>query len=184
MDLPLFPIIYYSQLIADDEDLEDGEIDESDEDVILVSESKAPKSNVPELTTPVIVINSDPVKPEKSNYSKKSSNSSKSSKNVFGNNEDDFASSIENAIANALKKDGVEPPQPNIKKHQEHKDFVVLDGSPDNRNNRRKERWNTEDRKRRKKQKKEKTRDRQARVSVFILINQFMTILINFLSIT
>ncbi|CAO1358118.1 unnamed protein product [Diamesa hyperborea] len=136
---PIFPIIYYSHLIADDdEDLEDGEIDESDEDVILVSEIKAPKSNVTELTTPVIVINSDPVKPEKSNYSKKSSNSSKSSKATFGNNEDDFASNIENAIANALKKD-------------------------DNRNNRRKERWNTEDRKRRKKQKKEKNRDRQAR---------------------
>lgn len=164
--IPFFSIISYSQLIADDEDLEDGEIDESDEDVILVSEIKAPKSNAIELTTPIIIINSDPVKPEKSNYSKKSSNSIKSSKNVFGNSEDDFAYNIENAIANALKKDGVEPPQPNIKKHQEHKDLVVLDGSPDNRSNRRKERWNTEDRKRRKKQQKEKKRDKQARVSL------------------
>ena len=146
----------------EDDDLEDGEIDESDEEVILVSETKAPEQpKIIEQKNHVSTLN----KNTELKSSKSTNNNNKSSKSNYDNNED-FITTIEKQIANALKKDGIEPPQPNIKKQShENKDIVVLDDNSDEKRNSSR----SYDRRKRRKQRKEKNREKSARVNLIIL---------------
>lgn len=139
--------------MIEEEDLEDGEIEDDDEAEDCVA---------------VAVKLPDPPKPEKesshhkrkpspeSHHSKKSSATSSSTRKDKGNvEEDDFMSKIENALAEGLKKSGIEPPMPNVKKQSE----------PDQEPDRRQGRSNRKRRKPRKPDRKEQKRDSSSRVS-------------------
>lgn len=138
--------------MIDEEDLEDGEIEDDDEveDCVVVA-VKPP----------------DPPKPEKesshhkrkqsleSHHSKKTPATSSSTRKDKGNvDEDDFMSKIENALAEGLKKSGIEPPMPNVKKQSEP------DQEPDRRQGR-----NNHKRPKRKPDRKEQKRDSGSRVN-------------------
>jgi hypothetical protein len=106
--------------MIEDEDLEDGEI-ESDgetEDCVVVEVVKPPEPPKPTEKS------SSPQKKKSSpdshhSKSKSSGASSSSRKDKNNHDEDDFMSKIENALAENLKKSGIEPPMPSVKKHVE-----------------------------------------------------------------
>ncbi|KAM7346382.1 suppressor of sable RNA-binding protein isoform 1-T4 [Cochliomyia hominivorax] len=152
---------------VDDEDLEDGEIDDSDdeqtkdEDVILVSNSKADASPVKtkpltnnENVVTVIDSSSDtaPTPPPSV------VNQIKSKKPTPV--EDDHASSIENAIAMALKKKGIEPTIPKVLENKlrqsEEKDEVPGPGQGQSKSSRRRKRKKQREEKEKEKERKEK----------------------------
>lgn len=105
----------------EDEDLEDGEIEDDDDEII----EQKPVFSMPATIENKSMIESAKNSSEKSPSSsqKKSSSSevskkSSSSKKDKGNQDEDedFMSSIESQIASVLKKDGVEPPMPSLTK--------------------------------------------------------------------
>lgn len=124
----------------DDDDLEDGEIEDDDDEVIVIPDKPAelPKKEE-KLSSP----NSSPRKDrekdkdkdkgrnrdrkdkDKSKKSRESDKDTKRAKERRNFVEDDFASSIESQLASVLKKDGVEPPMPSVKKTAE--ESVVID---------------------------------------------------------
>lgn len=75
--------------------------------------------------------------------SKKTGSSSRNDKNPGQIEDDDFMSNIEAQIANVLKKDGVEPPMPTIRKldldHENDNDRKVGRGAGTRKRRRRKE---------------------------------------------
>lgn len=127
-----------------DEEMEDGEIDDDDEepDECLKAEKNSfvPDASVSETLKSVEKLPSPQKKTELEPHNKKAS------KDKNNQDEEDFATSVEHAIANALKKEGVEPPLPSIKKYHE------LEPEPERRQNR-----NNRKRKKRKDQKREKS---------------------------
>lgn len=160
---------------VDDEDLEDGEIDDSDEatkdeDVILVANTKAEESpvknkllndntnkqfNSNENIVTVIDSSSDtaPTPPPTT------LNQIKSKKPCPV--EDDHASSIENAIAMALKKKGIEPTIPKVLEsklqHNEDKEGEVPGpGQGQSKSSRRRKRKKQREEKEKEKERKEK----------------------------
>ncbi|CRL01258.1 CLUMA_CG014472, isoform B [Clunio marinus] len=136
-------------IIIEDEDLEDGEIEDDDtEDCIVV-----------EVIKPAEIIKSD----DKDEHKKKSSSSDKKSSSSSlnrkekgkDNEEDDFMSNIEQMIAEGLKKSGIEPPMPNVKKQMEP------DSAQDRRTSRNsRKRKNRRDRKEQKRENSSKKRSR------------------------
>lgn len=146
-----------------DDDLEDGEIEDDDEEVVLVETAPAkPKvleksEEAKQETKPV------ETKKEKEN----SSNKEKSEKNKDKDKsdkkrpkeketskkrrnfmEDDFASSIESQLASVLKKDGVEPPLPSVKRRTpdlEEDEKMDEDRRDDRRSRKRKKKNNKKD---------------------------------------
>jgi hypothetical protein len=104
--------------MVEEEDLEDGEI-ESDgetEDCVVVEVKPPPEiPKAPEKSSPP-----SKKKSPSDSHSKSSKSSGSSSRKEKGNHdEDDFMSKIENALAENLKKSGIEPPMPSVKKHVE-----------------------------------------------------------------
>ena len=96
-----------------DDDLEDGEIEDDDDDTVEIVKPPSPKPTIKETEE----------KHQKS-PEKRSSDSRKSSsrKERISQDEDDFMSNIESQIAQVLKKDGVEPPMPSIKRPKQESD--------------------------------------------------------------
>ncbi|KAH8366641.1 hypothetical protein KR084_009519 [Drosophila pseudotakahashii] len=120
------------------EDLEDGEIDDDDEEEeqqpppkIQVQKKVSPadeevqfvgvevKNKVADEDVVYMGLSADPAGPQNSNSSK-----SKKPRPL----EDDHASSIENAIANALKKKGIEPPMPRMRSSNQDTGDLSLEG--------------------------------------------------------
>lgn len=125
--------------MSEHEDLEDGEIEDDEEDVIVISDTPetsnlqtAPICAVPPTddwddTSNLHNVEEKVQKAKKpiENKSRRGSdtNASKPSKRSKpGPVVDDWATSVENAIANALKKDGVQPPMPSISNRHEEND--------------------------------------------------------------
>lgn len=106
MKMPIFVQNFSAmEATAEDDDLEDGEIEDDDE-VIEIKPEPAPKEKESHKKTPL---------------SDKKSSSSKRSRIVENNeDEEDIASSIANAIAENLKRQGIEPPMPNVQKKSDH----------------------------------------------------------------
>ncbi|KAG5675921.1 hypothetical protein PVAND_005779 [Polypedilum vanderplanki] len=127
-----------------EEDLEDGEIESDDDDVAAVSAQTANKTNEAGSSSSNKSKNENesPSPQRKSSDNKRSSKKSKSSSGANKSDEDDFMSSIESKIANVLKKEGVEPPMPNIQKKPEEKE-----PEPPKSRNRKRRRENRKDRK-------------------------------------
>lgn len=93
--------------MIEEDDLEDGEIEDDEEpEEVAVPAAKAVS----------IETKSQKSSPEKksSTESKKQSSSSRKERSL--QDEDDFMSNIESQIASVLKKEGVEPPMPSIKR--------------------------------------------------------------------
>lgn len=120
--------------MVDDEDLEDGEIESDGEtaDCVVVEVKPPPEPEKPK---------------EKSSPSKKKSPSEKSSKSGSSSrkdksnpDEDDFMSKIENALAENLKRGGIEPPMPSVKKHVEPEPEERKPRSRKNRKNKKRDR--------------------------------------------
>lgn len=86
--------------------MEDGEIEDDDE-----NNAEIP---VPVMKPPPAEEKSQRSPEKKSSENKKSSSSSRKDRGLP--DEDDFMSNIESQIASVLKKEGVEPPMPNIKR--------------------------------------------------------------------
>lgn len=140
-------ISFYYSAMVEDEDLEDGEIESDDEgEDCVVVEVKPP----PEM--PKVSEKSSPSKKKSSpdsHSSKSKSSSSTSRKDKVNHDEDDFMSKIENALAENLKKSGIEPPMPNVKKHVEPEPETDRRSGKNNRRRRkRKERNDRKDQKR------------------------------------
>lgn len=151
----MFLFSFYSVMI-EDEDLEDGEI-ESDgeaEDCVVVEVKPPPETPKPAEKSSMHKKKSSPDSHRTSSKSKSSgSSSSRKDKQQNNHDEDDFMSKIENALAENLKKSGIEPPMPSVKKH------VEPDQEADRRTNR-------NSRKRRKrKERKDQKRESGSRVS-------------------
>ena len=120
-------ISFYSVM---DEDLEDGEIEDDEE---LVTEPKPPDESLKMTNTNTKSPSSLKKSSDSNNSSSKKASSSKKDKEKGTHEEDDFMSSIESQIANVLKKEGVEPPMPSIKKTE-------LESEQERKSNRRKRR--------------------------------------------
>jgi hypothetical protein len=130
-----FPFFYQLLLNSklneiDEDDLEDGEIEDDDDEVLIVPEKPvepqpqkieeklpspkaSPKRELKKVKQKSKDKNHDKKDKEKSKKSEKSSKRAKEARSLA---EDDFASSIESQLASVLKKDGVEPPMPSVKK--------------------------------------------------------------------
>lgn len=119
---------FISSMIEDD--LEDGEIEDDDEnngDTVPLPQPSAAK----------LVEEKSQKSPEKKSSDSKKSSSSNSRKERSVQDEDDFMSNIESQIANVLKKEGVEPPMPNIKRPEPESDGERKTGTSKNARKRR-----------------------------------------------
>lgn len=133
--------------MPEDLDLEDGEIEDDDEeaeDCVVVDVKPAEP----------IKVEREPSPKKKSDHKKSSTPSSSSRKDKQNpNDEDDFMSRIESALAEGLKRSGIEPPMPNIKKQE-------ADTEPERRQSR-----NSRKRKRKQEKKEDQKRKEQKRDS-------------------
>lgn len=129
---------------VEDEDLEDGEIEDDDDpdECVIVEPPKPVLPAKAEKTSQSTQKRKS--SPDSHHSNKKSSGTSSSRRDKVNNpEEEDFMTSIENALAAGLKKSGIEPPMPNVKKSVEHEQ------EPESRNARsnRKRRKRKKDRK-------------------------------------
>lgn len=148
----------------EEDDLEDGEIEDDDEEEI---KEEIKPANIPK---PAVVISPEVAKiiaPKKAaeSSSSGSSNSKKQpakrkDKVVPQDDDDDFMSNIELQIASVLKKEGMEPPMPNVRKPA---------NEVEQENERKQARNNRKRRKRRERQNAKK----DGSTSKVILISQF-----------
>lgn len=90
------------------DDLEDGEIeDDEDDDVVLIEPKKTPTKPIIKTTeSPKQKQNEKPVGDHSSSKKRSSGTTTKASSAI--KNDDDWASNVQNAIAMALKKDGID----------------------------------------------------------------------------
>lgn len=110
----VYEICFYYSAMVEDEDLEDGEIESDGEDCTVVEVKPPPEpSKAPEKSA------APSKKKSSDSHSKSKSSGSSSRKDKSNHDEDDFMSKIENALAENLKKSGIEPPMPSVKKHVE-----------------------------------------------------------------
>lgn len=152
-------ISLFNSTMAEDPDLEDGEIedDEEEDDCVVVAVKPAePPKPVEKEPSPQKKKSAD------SHQSKKSTTTSSSSRKDKHQNpdEDDFMSKIENALAEGLKRSGIEPPMPNIKKQEQEPEPECRS----TRKNRKRKKTRQEQKDQRKKCKDQK-RENVARVS-------------------
>jgi hypothetical protein len=111
-----FPFV--SSAMIEEEDLEDGEIESDGETEDCVVVEVKPPPEIPK--APEKSSSPSKKKSPSDSHSKSSKSSGSSSRKEKGNqDEDDFMSKIENALAENLKKSGIEPPMPSVKKHVE-----------------------------------------------------------------
>lgn len=158
---------------VEDEDLEDGEIeDDDDPDECVIVEP--PKPIAPVKVEKPSQSSQKRKSPDSHHSSKKSSGTSSSRRDKVNNpEEEDFMTSIENALAAGLKKSGIEPPMPSVKKTVEH------EPEPESRNTR----TNRKRRKRKKDRKDQNKRETGSRtVSLRNLFPEFYFIVRNFIS--
>ncbi|XP_055857785.1 protein suppressor of sable isoform X2 [Episyrphus balteatus] len=111
-----------------DDDLEDGEIDDDDDndEPIVVMDSKIIGATPPAAPIPIVTNKVQPQALPAKNMMMMDMINDKKSKTKPSKHEivdvDDFAGTIESAIAAALKKDGINPPMPKILESREESD--------------------------------------------------------------
>lgn len=155
----MYEYFLFHSAMLEEEDLEDGEIEDDDDETedCVVVEVKLPAPPPPKSVDKDSSQQKKKSSQDSSHHSKKSSATSSSSRKDKSNpDEDDFMSNIENAIAEGLKKSGIEPPMPNVKKQSEP------DQEPERRQNRNN---NRNKRRKRPKERKEQKRESSSRVS-------------------
>ncbi|XP_055922112.1 protein suppressor of sable isoform X2 [Eupeodes corollae] len=151
-----------SKTVTDvEDDLEDGEIDDDDDndEPIVVMDSKSietapppnPMTNVTNKTSPQQLPAKNMIVMDMINDLGKKSKSKSSKQQVV---EDDFAGSIESAIAAALKKDGIMPPMPKILETREESEKKGEKESSLSKSSRRRKRRKLRDDREKEKEKK------------------------------
>lgn len=164
---------------VDDEDLEDGEIDDSEEeetkdpDVIIVAHDERPKTStdtnaLKALTNEAVVTVIDSSSDNAPTPPPTNANLIKSKKPTPV--EDDHAINIENAIAMALKKKGIEPSIPKVlenkMQHNDDKDDIPGPGQGQSKSSRRRKRKKA-------REEKEKEKERKEKVILFFFLIHF-----------
>lgn len=157
-------ISLFNSTMAEDPDLEDGEIEDDEEEddcvVVAVMPSEPPKP-VEKEPSPQKKKSADSYQNKKSTTTSSTSRKDEGKDKHQNPDEDDFMSKIENALAEGLKRSGIEPPMPNIKKQEQEPGSECRS----TRKNRKRKKTRQEQREQSKARKEQKRKENVARVS-------------------